>query len=126
MQYIYTEEELPQRSVEWLDLRKASLDGKPRVGGSDVATLLGLMTKYEKPVTLWKRKTGKLKPKTNNSWMSRGQEMEDEAREAVKQYYTEVEGIKNPEIIPYFAIHSKYQEIAVSFDGVDLTNKFIT
>src|SRR6188768_82758 len=106
MQYIYTEEELPQRSEEWLKLRKANTEGKPRVGGSDVATILGLMTKYEKPITLWKRKTGKLKQKTNNSWMSRGQEMEEEARNAVKQHYIEVEGIENPEIVPYFAIHS--------------------
>ena len=120
MKYIYTEEELPQRSEKWLELRK------PRIGGSDVATILGLMSKYEKPVTLWKRKTGKLKPKSNNKWMTRGQEMEEAARYAVKLHYSEVEGIKNPEIVPYFAIHSKHEDIAVSFDGVDLKNKFIT
>lgn len=117
---IYTEQELPQRSDEWLEHRKG------KIGSSDVATILGVMTKYQKPITLWKRKTGKLNPIKSNDRMNRGQDMEEEAREVVKQHYIKNEGYTTPEIEPYFAIHPDYDDIAVSFDGVDVNNKFIT
>jgi putative phage-type endonuclease len=116
---IYTEEELPQRSQEWLDIRKNV------IGGSEIATILGLLQKYSKPVSVWKHKTGKTKKKENPK-MTRGAEMEDEAAEIIKQYLTEHEEIHNPAVTKLFAIHPDHRYIGVSFDGVDLDNKFIT
>jgi putative phage-type endonuclease len=116
---IYTEEELPQRSQEWLDIRKNS------IGGSEIATILGLLNKYTKPSSIWKHKTGKSKKK-EKSIMTRGAELEDEAADIIKSHLIEHENISNPDIAKYFAIHPDYPYLAVSYDGVDLDNKFIT
>lgn len=116
----YTEEELPQRSDEWLKVRETC------IGGSDVGTVLSLITKYEKPSTLWKRKTKRLQPKKENDAMRRGASMEKEASEAIKIHLREVEKIENPQIVPYFAKHPEYDFVGISFDGVDLENGFIT
>lgn len=116
----YTEKELPQRSENWLKERESC------IGGSDLASVLGLMDKYTKPQTLWKRKTGKLAPKKSNAAMERGTSMEGEASKVIIKHLKEVEGIKNPKITPLFAKHPEYEWLGVSFDGVDIKNKFIT
>jgi len=116
---IYTEEELPQRSAEWSEIRKTC------IGGSEIATILGLLDKHTKASTIWKRKTGRLKVK-ENSKMLRGAKMEDEAAEVIKKELEEKEGIVAPKIDKYFAIHPEFNYIGVSFDGVDLDSKFIT
>lgn len=120
MKLLYTEEELPQRSPEWHEIRKRT------IGASETGVILGLLTKYERPITAWKRRTGRLKPKPENDAMARGEEMEAEAREAVKAYLEKEEGIKQPEVIPYFGLHPDYSFISASFDGVDINNKFVT
>lgn len=120
MQLIYTNEELVQRSEEWHEFRKDT------IGASEVGTILGLLSKYEKPITAWKRKTGKLKPKRSNDKMTRGELMEDEAKVAIIEDLKTNELISNPQVTPYCARHSRYPFIAASFDGVDLDNKFIT
>lgn len=117
---LYTEEELPQRGEKWLELRKST------IGASETGAILGLLTKYEKPITVWKRKTGKLKPKETNYAMLRGQRMEEEARNTIKRHLEDIEFVKNPQITPYFGLHSKHNYISASFDGVDLINGFIT
>lgn len=107
---IYTEDELPQRSQEWLDMKSHT------IGGSEVGTMLGLI---DTPKNLWGRKTGALPPKKPTPAMLKGTEMEPEAlAEAKKQ-------IGSDNIIPYFVIHPKYSYISVSFDGVNLDDKYI-
>ena len=118
--FIFTEEELPQRSQGWHDARKMI------VGASDVATVLNLMNRFEKPKSLWKRKLGKLKPKKENDAMRRGAEMEDMAGVVISSELETNWGIKNPKLDKYFAIHPEHRFLGVSFDGVDLENKFIT
>lgn len=118
MKLIYTEDELQQRSAEWLAMRKTC------IGGSDVAAVLGL-NKYESPRTLWRRLTGRQKPKEINAAMLRGAEMEDEAKEAVGEYLVEFEGIKTPTLTQYFAKHPDFNFLGVSFDAVDIKNKYI-
>ena len=113
----YTNEELPQRSEAWLEWRSTC------VGGSDVGKVLGLLDKYEKPHTLWKRKLGMLEPIKQNAAMRRGAEMEDEAARIIRVYLKEY-GIDNAKIEPIVAKHPKYDYIGVSFDGVD--EDFIT
>lgn len=120
MKLVYTEEELPQRSDEWLEMRKST------IGASETGAILGLLTKYEKPKTVWKRKTGRLKPKTNSAIMQRGADLEEDAKKAVILHLEKVEELNNPQVTPYFAKHPDYDFIAVSFDGVDVENKFIT
>ncbi len=114
MKLIYTNKELPQKSDAWLELRTKT------IGGSDVAAVIG-KNKYEKASTLWKRMTGKLKPKTMNAAMERGSLMEGEALKAVQ---AELD-YKNASVGQYFAIHPKYNFASVSFDGVDIENKYI-
>lgn len=116
----YTEKELPQRSDKWLKVRDTC------IGGSDVGCVLGLTDKYEKAQVLWKRKTKRLKPKSSNKAMTRGAEMEGEAAAAIIEHLKANEGIKRPKITPYFAKHPDYPFIGISFDGVDVKNKFIT
>lgn len=118
MKLLYTEDELPQRSQEWLDIRQT------KIGGSEMPTILGLMEKYEKAHTVWKRKTGRLKQKEMNSAMKRGSELEPEALEEVRRFLL-ASGATDVNIEQYFAIHPKYNFIAVSFDGVDTKNGYI-
>lgn len=117
---IYTEKELPQRSQEWLTMRKKT------IGASDTGVVLGLLSKYERPITAWKRRTGRLKPKTENAAMVRGREMEEEAKALVRSYLFYNEKYDNPQLTPYFALHSEHDFISASFDGVDIEHKFIT
>jgi putative phage-type endonuclease len=116
----YTEEELPQKSEKWLELRKTC------IGGSDIASILGISSKIDTPVKLWKRKTGRLKPKVYNAAMQRGNELEDTARQEILGHLKVKEGIVNPKAEPFFAKHPEYNFVGVSFDGVDIENKFIT
>lgn len=116
----YTNKELPQRSEKWLEMRKSC------IGGSDLGAILGLTAKYTTPKQWWKRRLGKIKAKKVTPGMERGAFMEEEAGEAIKTYLKEVEGIKNPKLVQYFAKHPKIPYIGVSFDGVDTKNKFIT
>jgi putative phage-type endonuclease len=117
---IYTERELPQRSAAWNEIRKTC------IGGSDTGTLLSLLTKYEKPKTWWRRKLGKIAPKTETDIIKYGAEMEPEAKKVVREHLRNEEGIKGPKLHPYFVIHPDYRFIGISFDGVDRRNKFIT
>lgn len=117
MKYIYTSEELQQRSPEWTTLRDT------KIGASTVSAILG-MNKYESPVTVWKRKLGRLKPKVMNAAMQRGVDMEDEAIEAILNEIR-FDGIETKGVEQFVCIHPKYTDIMVSFDGVDLENKFI-
>lgn len=115
---IYTEEELPQKSSEWLEKRKLC------IGGSDIAAVIGA-NPYESGKALWFRKTGRTPPKQMNEAMLRGIEMEVESHNSIKLHLIK-EGIKNPQITPLFALHPKDQFLGVSFDGVDIENQFIT
>ncbi len=117
---VYTEEECPQRSEIWEEIRK------PFIGASETGAILGFLSKYEKPKTVWKRKTGKLKPKTANSSMLLGQKLEESAKILTKSFLKQEKLIINPKLDGYFAVHSKYQFLSASFDGVDVENKFIT
>lgn len=115
MKLIYTEDELPQRSPEWLELRSKT------IGGSQVGPILGLLLKYEKPETLWKRLTGRLKEKSMNAAMERGIALE---KDALKAAIREI-GYKNPDVQPFFVIHPEIEYASVSYDGVDIENKYI-
>jgi len=114
----YTEEELPQRSEEWLEMRKSC------IGGSDMATILGI-SKYSSPYTLWKRKTGRLAPKKGNAATEYGNLMEKEAIPPILAHLEEVYDVKNPKLEQFFAKHPKFDYMGVSFDGVDVENKYI-
>ncbi len=119
MKLFYTNEELPQRSEEWLKVRESC------VGGSDVASLLGLAMKFETPKDLWERKTGRRKPKESNAAMERGAELEDEAKTRIVTELREYENISNPNIPSIFAKDPMFDYIGVSFDGVDIDNRYI-
>ncbi len=116
----YTNRELEQGSEKWLAMRKTC------IGASDLGTILNLTTKYTTPKQWWKRRTGRLKPKTMSAGMERGTLMEREAADKIKEYLQLEEGIKNPKFTQYFAKHPKFPFLGVSFDGVDTKNKFIT
>jgi putative phage-type endonuclease len=118
--YIYTEKELPQKSDAWLEMRKTC------IGGSDAATVLGINIKYDSAYDLWQRKTGKRPPKKMNKAMQRGADMEKESHPSIKDYLKTKEGVKAPKIVPYFARHPDHPYVGISFDGVDIKNKFIT
>lgn len=113
---VYPESELAQRSEKWLQKRQGC------VGGSEVADVLGIG--FQKAQTLWKRKTKRLQPKKENANMARGTLLEDEALEKAKQT-PELQEYDNLNIQKFFAYHPKYDFIGVSFDGVDIENKFI-
>lgn len=114
MKLLYTEEELPQKSEKWLELRSKT------IGGSEIAAVLDLLPKYDSPKKLWQRKTGRKPPKDYTSAMKRGNNLEKDALEASKRKLN-----LTGDIQPFFAIHPEHQFISVSFDGVDLENKLI-
>lgn len=116
----YTEAELAQRSLPWLEMRKTC------IGGSDIASILAISKKIDTPIKLWKRKTGRLAPKVVNEAMMRGAEMEEPAKLVIIDYLRENEGIEDPKMDGYFAKHPDYDFLGVSYDGVDIENKFIT
>lgn len=112
MKLIYTNEELPQRSDEWLEIRNST------IGASEVAAILGL-NPYEDAYKTWQYKTGRIQPKKQTKAMLRGVELESEAMEAAKAK------IKHSNIQQFFARHPEYNFASASFDGVDLDKKFI-
>lgn len=112
MKLIYTNEELPQRSDEWLEIRNTT------VGASEVAAILGL-NPYEDAYKTWQYKTGRIKPKKSTAAMQRGVDLEEDALEAAKKK------IKHKKIEQFFAIHPVYTFASASFDGVDLEEKLI-
>ncbi len=118
--FYYTEAELGQRTEKWHEIRKTC------IGGSDIASILGISKKIDTPIRLWKRKTGRLAPKVVNEAMVRGAEMEEEAKSVIIDYLKANEGIEEPKMDGYFAKHPDYDFIGVSYDGVDIENKFIT
>lgn len=115
----YTNEELPQRSEEWVKMRQSC------IGASELGTILGLLVKYDNPKNIWKRKTGQLRPRKENKAVKQGEVREEEAKDAVAKHLEEVEGVKNANLVPYFAKHPSFDYIGVSFDAVDIENKFI-
>lgn len=112
MKLVYTNEELPQRSEMWLEIRNST------IGASEVAAILGL-NPYEDAYKTWQYKTGRIKPKKANKAMQRGADLEPEALESIKKE------IKYSKIDQYFAIHPELTFASASFDGVDLEKEFI-
>jgi putative phage-type endonuclease len=112
MKLVYTNEELPQRSEEWLAIRNTT------IGASEVGSILDL-NPYEDAYKVWQYKTNRIKPKKENAAMKRGAELEGDALEAAKKR------IKHKNIAQLFAIHPEYTFASASFDGVDLDKKFI-
>lgn len=118
MKLIYTEEELPQRSPEWHEFRTNT------IGASEISTVLGLLEKYEKPHTFWKRKIGKLKPKKENALMLHGKNKEDEALEKLTAYLESTAG-ETYNFEKLVAVHPEFRFLSASFDGVDLEKKAV-
>ncbi len=67
---------LKQGSPEWHEWRKGG------IGASDVPTLM-LENPWESIADLWKRKTGRLEPRSENAAMRNGKDTEQAAREAL-------------------------------------------
>jgi putative phage-type endonuclease len=113
---IYTDEELPQRSDEWLELRGS------KIGGSDVAAVLG-QNPWEDAYKLWQYKTGKIAPKKFTKAMERGTILESEALEKVSEQLSS--DYDNLKIEQFFVIDPDFEFASASYDGVDIDNKFI-
>ncbi|NBR91300.1 MAG: hypothetical protein EBS68_15585, partial [Rhodobacteraceae bacterium] len=73
----------PQRSPEWLELRRQGL------GASDMAAVMGV-SPYKTPYQLWAEKTGATPPQKVGAAAQRGVILED----AVGRYYEEERGVK--------------------------------
>lgn len=118
--FLYKEEELPQKSQDWLDLRKMSL------GASEIAILTGDLPKaWDSPYDLFRRKLGIIPPKVFNEAMMRGVKLEPEAREVISGVLKDKLGLKKVTFTQYTGLHPKYPHIIASFDGVDVKNGFI-
>lgn len=135
---IFKEDELPQRSEEWVEFRKDKL------GTSEISIIRGKFPKiwcddYE----LFLRKMGK--PFDNSSIHTDiGNENEEPARNLVMNYlkncggnkeesvfcrnvYDRTEGfdIENPNFEQYTVQYKDFPQIFSSFDGIDLENKLV-
>lgn len=119
MKLLYPESELGQRSPEWLKMRETCL------GGSDMATVLGL-SPYERPLTLWKRRTGRRDPKRPTAAMERGTELEREALAAALAHLAETGEIAAGAVCEqFFAKDPERPHLGVSFDAVAPGERFL-
>lgn len=98
-----TEEDLPQRSQEWLDYREKGL------GASDAAVIMGA-SPYKTIKQLWDDKLGQGEPFIMNAAVQNGIDLEPKARH-------EFEIATGLKVKPLCAIHKKYDWLRASLDG---------
>jgi putative phage-type endonuclease len=102
---------LQQGSEEWLSWRKKG------IGGSEAGSVMGV-NPYCDAYELWQRKLGLIPEVEPNDAMIRGHQLEPEAR-ALFEIET---GIK---MIPMCYIHSEYDFIRASLDGISVDERII-
>jgi len=103
-------EDLIQGSEEWHAFRKS------RIGASDSAAILGV-SKWSTAMQLWERKLGIANEQSVNFAMSRGVDLEDEARNAFTK-------LKNIVTIPTVVQHETLDWCIASLDGLSLCYKY--
>ena len=129
---IYSEEDLPQGSEEWLNFRKNS------IGGSEIGVLTKDMSNYwMSDYDIFTSKLGKNTIKSNEH-MDRGIRLEPEARKFIKDYLNgkkenakltkdgaNIKCDSKADPVQYTAVHKHNNRISASFDAVDINNKLI-
>lgn len=102
---------MKQGTKEWLEFRKKGL------GASDAPVVMGL-SPYRTVRELWEEKTGRRDGQKQNYAMTRGKELEEEARESyIRQTEIHVE--------PAIVIHPKHEFIFASLDGLSSSNTLV-
>ncbi len=131
IKYIFTEEDLPQKSKKWLLFRRDKL------GTSEIPIIRGKFpTIWCDDYELFLRKMGKPYD-TNNKYIEVGNRDEEKARQFVKDYlnlglnsenvYDRTEGFdtKDVNFVQYTVQYKHFPSIFSSFDGIDVENKLI-
>lgn len=108
--------DLKQNSEEWLEFRRQ------KIGASDAPIILGV-SPFKTPYQLYLEKLG-LSQTPQNSAMRRGQEMEQEAREAFEEMY-EMLHMEVVEVVPLVAQSDSHPWMIASLDGIDLEKKVL-
>lgn len=136
--YIYSEQELPQKSEKWLEFRRNG------IGASEISAILGkLPPHWANDYEIFLRKLGKVSD-FSSKHMERGVLLEDSARKTVTHYLNYCKKTDNSSILcsnyidktkikPEFTVkfeqltvkYKNFDKIFASFDGVDLNNKMI-
>lgn len=107
MKYLY----ISQQTDEWLKIRQE------KIGASDAPVIM-LESPWKSPYKLWEEKMGFKSNNAKSFAMSRGIEMEPVARRAFEKTI----GIK---MQPNIILHSEYEWMMASLDGIDLDEKHI-
>lgn len=100
-----------QNTDEWLEMRKN------HIGASDAAVIMEV-SPWSTPHALWEEKVGIRQSKVLNSAMSRGNRLEDAAREA----FIKMTGIIVFDEVVFHPVHSW---MMASLDGIDMDRKNI-
>lgn len=95
---------IEQGSDEWLQLRKG------KITASKIAVIMGL-SPYQTPKMLWEEELGFRNPQKATSYMQRGLDIEDEARE----FFKKQSGI---EVAPVVLFHPENPKFMASLDGI--------
>ncbi|MEK6880024.1 MAG: lambda exonuclease family protein [Nanoarchaeota archaeon] len=103
--------ELVQQSEEWLEFRRS------RIGASDAPIIMGV-SPWKTPYKLWVEKISNTNNTYVNKSMSRGIELEEDAR----KLFQEMSGfIVKPDV----RVHPEYDWMIASLDGIDESKKII-
>lgn len=98
-------------SNEWLIWRKS------KITASDCPVILNL-SPYSNPLKLWGEKLDLIDPPSINSYMQRGLDLENEARICFEEE-------NDLFVLPQIIQHPKYNWMAASLDGINLTGDII-
>jgi putative phage-type endonuclease len=102
---------LIQQSPEWLEMRRN------KIGASDAPIILGL-SPWSTPYQLWETKVGIRPEKEQTEQMKYGLLKEETARKKFEE-------ITNMFVLPQVVVHSKYDWMMASLDGMDIEHKHI-
>ena len=102
---------LQQNTPEWHDYRIV------KIGASDAATILGI-SPWSTPMQLWERKLALSPEQKENSAMSRGKALEEEARTAFME-------ITQIAVIPTVVEHETFDWMIASLDGLSWCKKYV-
>lgn len=120
---IWTEEELPQGSDEWLEWRKGnSPDALTEMtfGGSEVAALM-YMNEWKTPHDIYDYKTG-AKVQEFSEWAMEAIEKGNRLEPVARAHYESEFGVKTEQLC---AIHPDYPWMRTSLDGITEDRKVI-
>lgn len=102
---------LVQNTEEWLEIRRS------KIGASDAPIIMGI-SPWKTPYQLWEEKLQLTAPSQKRSYMQRGLDLEEKARECFEKQTGLI-------VFPQVIYHPEHEWMMASLDGIDFAHKNI-